>query len=103
MIHSIAGCPSNTHTHSQQPRGTKSCFALGFGRGTVTGIASDLYCLHCMIQYNLYGAGGQKVANVATLGLVGGKGQKKDGGKQAMQHPKVHNYMLLLTLCPVAK
>ena len=50
-----------------------------------------------MIQHNLYGAGGQKVANVATFGLVGGKSQKKDGGKQAMQAPKVHTHLHVAT------
>ena len=48
-----------------------------------------------MIQHDLYGAGGQKAANIATLGMVGGKSQKKDGGKEAMQAPKVRFYVLL--------
>lgn len=48
-----------------------------------------------MVQHELYGAGGQKVANVATLGMVGGKGKKKDGGKEAMQAPKVRFHVLL--------
>ena len=42
------------------------------------------------------GAGGQKVANVATFGMVGGKGQKNDGGKQAMKAPKVHTLLHVL-------
>lgn len=49
-----------------------------------------------MLQGNLHGAGGQKVANVATLGLVGGKGQQNDGGKQAMKAPKVHTLLHIL-------
>lgn len=51
-----------------------------------------------MLKGYLDGAGGQKVANVATFGMAGGKGQKNDGGKQAMKAPKV--YPLLHTLLP---
>lgn len=41
-------------------------------------------------------AGGQKVANVATFGMVGGQNKKNDGGKQSMKAPKVLVQMLLL-------
>lgn len=38
--------------------------------------------------------GGQKVANVATFGMVGGEPKKKDGtgGKEAYKSPKVHTF-----------
>ncbi len=36
------------------------------------------------------------VSATSTLGLVGGKGQKNDGGKQAMKAPKVHTLLHIL-------
>ena len=48
-------------------------------------------------------AGGQKVANVATFGMVGGQSKKNDGGggKQSMKAPTVFANSAD-TRCPVA-
>lgn len=52
-------------------------------------------CAHCFSTVDMV-AGGQKVANVATFGMVGGQNKKNDGGKQSMKAPKVLVQMLLL-------
>ena len=48
-------------------------------------------------------AGGQKIANIATFGKLGGKSEKNDsGGKEAYKVPKVglmHDNVFFLTSC----
>jgi len=48
-------------------------------------------------------AGGQKIANIATFGKLGGKSEKSDsGGKEAYKVPKVgllHDNVFVLTPC----
>jgi len=56
-----------------------------------------------MLSMWLLCAGGQKIANVATFGKLGGKSEKSDsGGKEAYKVPKVgllYDNVFVLTLC----
>lgn len=56
-----------------------------------------------VLSMRLFRVGGQKIANVATFGKLGGKSEKSDaGGKEAYKVPKVrllYQNVFVLTFC----